>query len=63
MKKQKGFTLYELTIILLVLVGGWGWVWNVIKITESNFDVITGVLVIRVIGVFMVPLGAVMGFL
>lgn len=65
MKKQKGFTLIELfytAIIPVAILGVWGWVWNIIKIIDSDFAVITGMLVARIIGVFIAPLGAVLGF-
>jgi prepilin-type N-terminal cleavage/methylation domain-containing protein len=63
MKKQLGFTIVEILVVVLVLVGGTGWVWNVVKIVGSDFGAITGMLVMRVIGVFVAPLGCVLGFL
>lgn len=52
--------------MLLVWIGiiaaiGIGWVENVIKIVHSDFGHLTGVLVLRVVGIFVVPLGSVMG--
>ena len=63
MKKQLGFTIVEVLVVVLVLVGGTGWIWNVVKIVGSDFGAITGMLVMRVIGVFVAPLGCVLGFL
>lgn len=63
MKFQRGFTIIELLVVLLILVVGTGWIWNIVKIVQSGFDVITGMLIARCIGVFVVPLGAVLGFL
>lgn len=61
--KQKG---YELEVILIwltvVIVGGIGWVKNIIEIVHSDFAHITGMLVVRLIGVFIVPLGAILGY-
>jgi hypothetical protein len=65
MKKQSGFTSVEMAYVLFVLVvfaGIGGWVWNIVKIVGSDF-LWTGMLVARVIGVFVAPLGAVLGFL
>jgi hypothetical protein len=41
----------------------YGWVLNIIDIFNSSFSEITGILVLRVIGVFIAPLGAVLGYL
>ena len=50
-------------LIVSVAVGGAaGWAMNIIKIAGSDFSHINGELVIRVIGIPMAPLGAVMGY-
>ena len=38
----------------------YGWVWNIIDLIHMH-DGITGLLVSRVVGIFIVPLGAVLG--
>jgi hypothetical protein len=48
--------------IALILVLGVGWVWNIVKIVQSGFDVITGMFIARCIGVFVAPLGSVLGY-
>jgi len=63
MKLQKGFTIAEILVMLVILVGGSGWIWNIVKIFHSNFHDITGTLALRLFGILVVPLGAVMGFL
>lgn len=63
MKKQVGFTLVEMLIVVLVLVGGGGWIANIVKLVGSNFDPLTGMVVARAVGIFVAPLGAVLGFL
>jgi hypothetical protein len=60
---MKGNLLVSLTVIAIALAGLVGWVMNIIAITQSNFSDITGILVLRVIGVFMSPLGAIMGYI
>jgi len=63
MTKQNGFTVVELVIAVVMLVGMAGWIWNIVKLAGSDFAQITGMLVLRGLGVVMPPLGAVMGFL
>jgi hypothetical protein len=40
-----------------------GWVRNVIVVTRSDFHNIDGELVVRVVGIPMAPVGAVMGWI
>ncbi len=40
-----------------------GWVMNIITIAHSSFDVLTGMLILRIVGIFVGPLGAVLGYL
>jgi hypothetical protein len=49
--------------LTLFLGGSVGWIRNIIAITQSDFNHIDGELVVRVIGVPMVPVGSVMGWL
>lgn len=49
MNSQRGFTIIELSIVLFVLIGGAGWIWNIAKIVQSGFDVITGMFIARCI--------------
>lgn len=52
-----------LLIILLWLVAAGGWIANVVKIFGSLSDPITAFFIARVAGVFLPPVGAVLGFL
>lgn len=62
--KQKGFAEYfSLFMPAIVLLGAVGWVWNIVKIIGTGFDVFTGMLIARCIGVFIAPLGAVLGYM
>ena len=63
MKKQIGYTIVEVIVGLFLLVCGVGWVWNIVRLVGMDFDHITGVLVVRAIGIFVPPLGAVMGYI
>lgn len=64
---EKGFTSVELIMSLMMslmmIIGAWGWTWNIIKIVGSDFDPLAGMVILRCIGVFVVPLGVVLGFL
>ena len=63
MKRQRGFTLVELMCVVLVLIGAGGWIANVVKIVGTGFADFNGMLIARRIGVFIAPLGAVLGYL
>ena len=62
-RKQLGYTLTEIIVVLLIMFGGGGWVWNIVKIASADFSDITGMLILRIIGIFVAPLGAVLGYL
>ena len=51
-------------LLFAVIVGAssYGWVSNIIKLAGSSFDPLGGVVVIRAIGIPIVPLGIVMGY-
>lgn len=55
-------------IIALGFIGIWiaaivGWILNIVALYHMPFNPITGELAVRVIGVFLGPLGAVMGYI
>ena len=52
-----------LVLLIVALVGAWGWISNIIKLASMDFGGVTGMLVLRAIGVFVAPLGVVLGFL
>jgi hypothetical protein len=66
--KQKGFTLIEMIICIIVLFGGGGWIANIWKIFQVLLDplmtlgTIPALCIFRIIGVFMFPLGAILGY-
>lgn len=63
MKKQAGFTSVQLLVVFVFVLGAIGWVANIVKIINTGFDVFTGLLIARCIGVFVAPVGAVLGYL
>lgn len=48
-------------LILLIIAPVIGWVMNIIKLTTCDW-VISGEEVLRVIGIFMFPIGCILGF-
>jgi len=49
--------------IALIIGGGIGWVLNIVKLVGAGFDPIGAEVVLRVIGIFMAPLGAILGYI
>ena len=50
---------YAAIIVALV----YGWTANIVTIAHSNFFDLTGLLVLRVVGIFIAPLGTVLGYM
>lgn len=57
-----GFYVFCFTLVVMALGIG-GWIANLVKLVSMNLDHITGLLIVRTIGVFLPPLGAIMGYL
>lgn len=49
-------------IIILWLAAIYGWVMNILTIFNSALSPLTGEMAIRIIGVFIAPIGAVLGY-
>jgi lipopolysaccharide export LptBFGC system permease protein LptF len=59
-------TRYYVTVAALtfvVLAGLGGWIANIVKLVSAADGGITAMLIVRIVGVFFTPLGAVMGYL
>jgi len=63
MRNQDGYTVVELVWVVVVLAGIIGWVINIVKLAGMIGADISAELVIRAVGIFFAPLGAVMGYL
>ena len=64
MRKHINLTLTPYLIFLSVLLAGFiGWILNIFAIFHADFSVITGALALRIIGVFVAPIGCIMGWL
>jgi hypothetical protein len=60
-KGSAGIVILIWFVLAVVTIGGW--VANVVKLFDSAFDPLTGEVVLRIVGVFLPPLGVVMGYL
>ena len=61
--KQKGFTILEMILVFVLLFGVGGWIANIVKMFAIMNDGITGMFILRIVGVFAAPVGAVLGYL
>lgn len=57
-----------MTIVGLIFVAVWvfgvvGWVANIVQIVSMIADPVTGLLIIKCVGVFLAPLGSVLGII
>lgn len=48
--------------VILAIAGLIGWVLNIVSIVHADFSYVTGLLIMRIIGIFIVPIGAVLGY-
>lgn len=63
MKNQKGFTLLEVSFTLACVVGLIGWVMNIVELINAPVVAQWGAMeVLRVVGIFVAPLGGVLGW-
>ena len=58
MKNEDWAGLFWLGIFIL---GAIGWISNIVEIAHA--DIVSGMVILRVVGIFMFPLGAVLGWL
>lgn len=62
--KQAGFTLVKiLSLVWLIVVAAIviGWIMNIFDLVGMKFDEITIEIALRIVGIVVVPLGAIMG--
>lgn len=50
-----------LGFIALWILGIVGWVMNIVVLYGASFDPLTGPVILRIVGVFVAPLGAILG--
>jgi hypothetical protein len=52
-----------LLILVVAILGFAGWAMNIMTIAGSSFNDLTGLLILRVVGIFIAPMGAVLGWI
>ena len=61
-KAQAAGVSLAVAVYLLVMFGTvYGCVWNIVKLVDAT--TLTGLAVVRAVGIFVAPLGAVLGYL
>lgn len=50
-------------LFTVFILGFAGWIMNIMTIAGSNFNDLTGLLILRVVGIFVAPMGAVLGWI
>jgi hypothetical protein len=62
--KQIGNAAFALIFgVTVALAAAFGWGWNIVKLAEMSFDPLTGMIVVRIVGIFIPPIGAIVGYL
>lgn len=62
MKTQRGFTLIEVVVVVVILAVAVGWIKNIIKLSECDFEAPYKAEVIHGVGLIP-PVGMVTGWL
>jgi hypothetical protein len=61
---NKTITNWQLVLWLaIVILSIYGWVSNIVEVFGADFSIVTGKLVLRVVGILIAPVGVVMGYL
>lgn len=63
--KREVRLVYAQAIVIFVIVAimGYGYIMNIVKLTECDFEPIGKAEILRVTGILVPPVGAVMGYL
>jgi hypothetical protein len=62
MRRQITDSFFGFMIVMIFILGVGGWIWNIVKIVQTLNAELTGMFIARCIGVFVAPIGAVLGF-
>lgn len=62
--KQGGNALVGILYLVVWLAAIGGWIANIVKLVNSlPMDPVTGMDILRIVGIFAAPLGCIMGYL
>lgn len=62
-KQKKNSVILLLVYLLVVAVCCIGWIMNIVNLFKiENFE-LSGVIILQIVGIFLAPLGVVMGYL
>lgn len=59
---EKATLLFSAFLLLAFCTAFFGWGWNVVKLIALLDGGITAMFVARIVGIFVVPLGVILGF-
>jgi hypothetical protein len=59
---QSMSTTAALLYLALIAAFIYGWIANIVSIAHSDLSTLTGMLILRVAGIFVAPLGAILGY-
>lgn len=62
MDKQRGFTGYEMFVVILCLACIGGWLANIVKFVGMLDGGISAMFIARIVGMVLAPLGVVLGY-
>lgn len=54
---------WGLVVTCFVIAAGYGWIMNIVKLIGSDFIWSSGMSIARLVGIFVAPLGAILGWL
>lgn len=64
MKNQSGFNAIELVTVVLVLAVVGGWIANIVKLVGMDWNQAVNMwMIMRGLGIWLFPVGAVLGYL
>lgn len=61
-KKEDTNLIMGLLAWVVIILAVSGWVMNIVTICSSNFE-LNGMLICRIAGIFLIPLGAILGWI